>query len=109
MKELYSRPLSDEARAKLIDFVEAYLNTLLVAEVDEKMDIAKQKAMEVLGTDIDIAIFGATFVATLTMGEVTKGIQSGRWSPRVGAELLVEAIEVGRVIDASGRPGITPQ
>ena len=42
--ELYSRPLSDAARAALVDFVAAYAESMTTQLVDEKAEAAKQKA-----------------------------------------------------------------
>ena len=41
--ELYSRPLSEEARAKLIAFVEAYLFTLATDRADKRMRRANRQ------------------------------------------------------------------
>lgn len=60
--ELYSRKLSPEARAKLIDFLAAYIDTIAVERADARADIAKAKAIELLGTDIDILVFITTIM-----------------------------------------------
>ncbi len=106
MTELYSKSLSPEAKQKLIDFIQAYIETLMVAEVDEKAEIAKAKAIEVLKTDIDILVFITTLLsfyeeAILLIREVERK----RISSKEAAKLIVEIAEKARQMDKSRRPG----
>ena len=98
--ELYSRPLSPEIKAKLIEFIEAYIETLTVREVDERAEIAKKKAIEVLNTDIDILVFVTTLITLIQAFPLL-----GRLTKRELAELVVETAEKARERDKSFRPG----
>jgi len=63
LNELYSRSLSGDARAKLIDWIEAYVVSLQSSYADARAETAKQKAIELLrDTDIDILVFVTTIV-----------------------------------------------
>lgn len=98
--ELYSRPLSPEAKEKLIEFIEAFIETLNVAEVDEKAELAKEKAIAVLNTDIDIVAFVTTSLTLLQTFPLVKGL-----TPRQVAGYVVELSEKARELDKSFRPG----
>ena len=93
MTHLYSRPLSPEAKGKLCEFVEAYLETLAVREVDEKAEIAKAKAIEVLETDIDIALFGIAILLIFGESTIAYAVQARTLTVGHAAELLVHIIE----------------
>jgi len=61
MNEPYSRPLSERARALLVDWIETYLVSLQSSTADRKAELSKQKAIELLSTtDIDILVFITT-------------------------------------------------
>ncbi len=105
MAEFYSRPLSSEARSKLIDFIQAYIESMVVTEVDEKAEIAKTKAIEVLQTDIDILIF----VVTLTFFykeafPLVEAVRKRMISSRKVAGLIVKIIEKVHQTDMLFRP-----
>jgi hypothetical protein len=102
-KELYSRDLSSDAKEKLIDFLEAYIETLLVAEVDEKAEVAKEKAVEVLKTDIDILNFVNLLWSVRGQLSTIVDVKDNRMSPRAAAKLLVEIFDKARIIDKSLR------
>jgi len=105
MAEFYSRPLSPEARRKLIDFIQAYIESMVVTEVDEKAEIAKAKAIEVLQTDIDILVF---VVALLSLYQeavlLVEEARKEKISSREAAELIVTITEKARQMDILGRP-----
>ncbi len=105
MTELYSRSLSPEARSGLIDFVEAYIETVTVSEVDEKAETAKIKAIEVLNTDIDILVFITTIASFYGEIDLVEKSILKKISPRKAAELIVEITERAHQIDKSSRPG----
>ena len=102
-KELYSRDLSPEAKKRLIDFLEAYIETLLVKEVDERAEVAKKKAIEALNTDIDIFNF-VTILWTLREHlSLIVDVINKRSTSRVAAKLLVEMFDEGRKLDKALR------
>jgi len=101
--ELFSRPLSPEAKAKLIDFIQAYIETLIIAEVDEKAEIAKKKAIEVLNTDIDILVFATTIMALYQADPFINQVKQGVMTSRQVAELVVEISEEARKEDKAFR------
>lgn len=103
MPELFSKPLSPEAKEKLTDFVEAYIETLVVVEVDKKADIAKKKAIDVLGTDIDILAFATTLMTIYKVGPFIIGVQQGKFTARKVAAMVVELAEKAREEDREWR------
>ena len=106
MTELYSRPLSPEAELKLIDFIQAYIETLMVAEVDEKAEIAKTKAIEVLKTDIDILVFITTLLSFYEVAiSLINKVKRETLNSKEAAELIVEIAEKARQMDKARRPG----
>ena len=105
MTELYSRPLSPEARQKLIEFLQAYLETLMVSEVDEKAEIAKAKAIEALKTDIDILVFVTTFMVLSKAANFIQGFIDERRTSEDVAKIIVAITEEGLKSDKSKRPG----
>ena len=106
MAELYSRPLSPEAKLKLIDFIQAYIETMMVAEVDEKAEIAKTKAIEVLKTDIDILVFITTLLSFYEVAiSLINKVERKTLSSKEAAELIVEIAEKARQMDKARRPG----
>ncbi len=108
MGELYSRPLSSEARLKLIDFLQAYLGTLAVSEVDEKAEIAKAKAIEALKTDIDILTFVTVFMILPQAAPFIQDFIEERRTSQEVAKLIVAITEEAQKIDKSTRPGGNP-
>jgi len=102
----YSRPLSLEAKAGLINFLEALLETLIIEEVSEKDQIAKDKAIEALQTDLDITLLMSAFlmVAGFGLTMFQPRISSGEMTTREAAERLVGMIVVARAVDISKRP-----
>ncbi len=62
--ELYSRPLSQEARGALVDFLEAYIESMKTQRADWRAEEAKGKGIKLLQTDIDILVF-VTTIATM--------------------------------------------
>jgi len=108
MSELYSRPLSSEARLKLIDFLQAYLEILAVSEVDEKAEIAKAKAIEALKTDIDILTFVTVFMVLPQAASFIQEFIEGRRTSQEVAKLIVAITEEGQKMDKSTRPGGNP-
>ena len=108
MVELYSRPLSPGARSKLIEFMQAYLATLAVSEVDEKAEIAKAKAMEVLKTDIDILTFVTVFMILPQAAMFIQDFIEGRRSSKEVAKLIIKITEEAQKADKSTRPGGNP-
>ena len=105
MSELYSRPLSYEAKKALIEFIAAYIESLIVAEVDEKAEIAKQKAIEALKTDIDILAFATTLAFPVLTPELIQEVIEGKRTAEMAAIEMVEITETARKIDRSHRPG----
>ena len=104
--ELYSRPLSEAAREALIDFVTAYAESMTTALVDEKAEIAKQKAIACLQTDIDILVFVAT-VSAMFQGSgkaLLLQMMHGLATPREAAQTIVQIMERAIAIDKAGRP-----
>lgn len=104
-EEIYSRALSPEARRALIEFFEAYLESMKTQKVDEKAEIAKAKAIEALKTDIDILVFVAAIAAmhspqgiSLMMEAVT-----GRMSSGQVATFIADITERGRLRDKQSR------
>ena len=97
--ELFSKPLSPEAKEKLIEFVQAYIESLIVAEVDEKAEIAKKKAIETLNTDIDILVFVTTLIALYQAFPFIDGISRGIFTSKQVAKLVVEISEKAREKD----------
>ncbi len=102
-KELYSRDLSTEAKEKLIDFLEAYIKTLLVQEVDEKAETAKKKAIEVLNTDIDILNFVNLLWSIRVQLSKIVDVKDNKISSRAAAKLLVEIFDEARKLDKALR------
>ena len=103
---LYSRPLSQEARAALVEFVAAYLTSLHTQVVDEHAEIAKQKALACLQTDIDILVFVVT-IATMHSDQGRALMLTSFHEilePRDAAEAIVEIMEKAIAIDKSRRP-----
>jgi len=101
---LYSRPLSKAARESLIDFVDRYLKTLSSRRTDGLAEEAKEAAIRLLKTDIDIALLGVTFATVL--GQRPGLLTSRSASTRELATRLVHIVEVAREIDIIGRPPI---
>lgn len=102
-KELYSRDLSTEAKEKLIDFVEAYIETLIVDEVDERAEVAKNKAIEVLNTDIDILNFVTVLWTLRKKTSIIIDVKRKTLVSRVAAKILVETFEESRRLDKALR------
>ena len=93
MAELYSRPLSPEAKIKLIDFIQSYTETLMVAEVDEKAEMAKAKAIEVFKTDIDILVFITTLLSFYEEAiPLIDKIERKQLSSKEAAKLIVDCL-----------------
>lgn len=108
MPELYSKPLSPEARKKFVDFLEAYFESARVATIDEKAEIAKQKAIALLQTDIDILMFVTILLIIKETGMIiTRSIERGTPSRKI-AEDIMRLTELARRIDKFGRPGGNP-
>lgn len=105
MPELFSKPLSPEAKEKLTDFVEAYIETLIVAEVDEKADIAKKKAIDVLETDIDVLAFATTLMAIYQSEPFIRMVEKGTLTAKKVAKMIVEISEKSREKDRTWRIG----
>jgi hypothetical protein len=101
----YSRELSPEARNSLVDFVEAYLDSLKSQRADRKAEIAKTKAQAVLETDIDIL----NFVTLIAIMHSPSGVDlmmqavTGPATSRKIATMLVGIFEEGRRQDISSR------
>ena len=102
-KELYSRDLSPEAKERLIAFVEAYIETLIVDEVDERAELAKKKAIEVLNTDIDILNFVTVLWTLRVEALIIIDVKRGVLTSRVAAETLVKTFEESRKLDKALR------
>lgn len=105
MAELYSRPLSPDAKRKLTGFLEAYLESLKVAEVGEKAEVAKRKAIECLETDIDILAFVTTLWMIRLAIPIVDEFTRGRITSRDAAVRIVAIAELARKVDKSERPG----
>ena len=105
MAEFYSKSLSPEAKSKLIDFIRAYTDTLLVAEVDTQAEVAKAKAIEVLKTDIDILVFITTAMTFFQAIPMMYEVINGKLTSRQLAEQVVELAEKARQADKSFRLG----
>lgn len=105
MNEPYSRSLSVAARAALVDFLEAYLESLKTIVADNLAEIAKQKAQVVLNTDIDILIFVSVSAMLYTPSVVplVTLTTSGKIQCRELAESLVTIFEQARRIDIQGK------
>jgi len=103
--EFYSRPLSPDAKAKLTDFLEVYLESLTVAEVDERAEVAKRKAIECLQTDIDILAFVTTTWTIITAFPIVNEMMAGKITSRDAAVRIVAIAELARKKDKSERPG----
>ena len=104
--ELYSRPLSDAARAALVDFVTAYAESMTTQLVDEKAEAAKQKAIACLQTDIDILVF-LTTISTMHQGSgkaLLLQMMHGITTPRNAPTTIVTIMERAIAIDKAGRP-----
>ena len=95
----FSTPLSEEAKKRLIEFIAAYIETLKVVEIDEKVDIAKQKAIEVLQTDIDIWSFGTIFLIIFNLVPTECDITT--LNSKKFAEIVVEAFKQARALHKS--------
>ncbi|MBI3305124.1 hypothetical protein HYZ80_02280 [Candidatus Parcubacteria bacterium] len=103
--EAYSRSLSTEAKAKLIEFIEACIESLRKQVVDETNDLAKAKGRAVLATDIDLVSFLTTIAAMYSdagIRLVEQALTDGS-TQRAIAELIVEVSELGRAQDKSRR------
>ena len=105
MRELYSRPLSPKARSKLIEFLQAYLETLAVSEVDERAEIAKKKAMEVLKTDIDILTLVTVFMVIPPAATLIQDFIEKRRTSLEVARAIIAITEAAQKSDKSSRPG----
>lgn len=104
-EELYSRPLSREARRAMIEFIESYLESMGTSKVDEKAELAKEKALEALNTDIDILVFAMT-LASMYSKEGTillRRVLAGTLTSREAARLFVDIAEKSRQIDKGMR------
>ena len=103
--DAYSRPLSPEAKAKLIDFVEQYIRSLQSEYVDKQADIAKAKALEVLQTDIDILVFIDTIniLYSRPVIELVEACLARVIEPLEIAVTVVEISEAGHKIDKRKR------
>ncbi len=108
MGELYSRPLSLEARTKLTEFLMAYLETLAVSQVDEKAEIAKTKAVECLKTDIDILVFVMVFIILPQASPLIDDFLRKRRTSQEVAQLIITITEKAIKADKSFRPGGSP-
>ena len=99
--ELYSRPLSEEARAKLIAFVEAYLFTLATERADTVADRAKARAIELLRSDVDIAVFGNACAMLLQPSTLDMIAQSEKRGLSAGsiAKVFVRILEEAHEAD----------
>jgi len=102
----YSRPLSDTARMALVEFVTAYAESMTTQLVDEKAEIAKQKAIVCLQTDIDILVFVTTTTTMMSGSGKALMLQMlhGLTSPREAARAIVNIVVAGIAIDKAGRP-----
>lgn len=105
MAELYSRPLSPEAKLKLTDFIQAYIESMVVAEVDERAEIAKKKAIEALNTDIDILVFVTTLMTMYQAAHLIYEVTRGNLTSKEVAAQVVEIADRARKMDKSFRPG----
>ena len=103
--ELYSRPLSPGARLKLTEFIQAYIESMVVAEVDERAEIAKKKAIEALNTDIDILVFVTTLMTLYQAASFVSDIIKGKLTSKEVAEQVVDIAERARRADKLFRPG----
>ena len=105
-QEYYSRPLTDGARVALVDFVAAYAESMTTQLVDEKAELAKQKAIACLETDIDILVFVTTLTTMLSGSGKALLLQmmQGQASPRDTAALIVQIMEKALAFDKGRRP-----
>jgi hypothetical protein len=104
--EKYSRPLSDAARAALVDFIAIYAESMASTLVDEKAEEAKRKAIVCLQTDIDILVF-VTTISMMLQGSgkaLLLQMMHGLTTPRGAATTIVQIVERAIVIDKAGRP-----
>ena len=103
---LYSRPLSRTARATLVDFVTSYIESLHAQAVDGRAEVAKQKALACLQTDIDILVFIVT-IATMHSDQGRALLLTtfhDLMLPREAADAIVGIMETAIAIDKSKRP-----
>ena len=103
--ELYSRPLSGEARSKLVHFMEAYLSTLWAERADDAAVIAKARAIETLHTDIDILVFANTIsiIHTPAVATLLTRVREARTPLRELATILVDISEKAHQADKRTR------
>jgi len=103
---LYSTPLSEAAKTRLIDFVEAYIESLKTEAVDVRAEIAKKKAVSVLNnTDIDILFFVNTINIMYSQPglELVLSAMNGLMSSRDIAIALVDIANQAHIIDKRNR------
>lgn len=104
MDELYSRPLSHEARAALVAFIEADVLSLRSQKADAAAEHAKQLAAATLATDIDILVFTIAVRTIYISHELLRSAVIGRTTPQDFAAAVVRITEEARSVDIQQRP-----
>lgn len=102
---MISKPLSPEARTALLEFTEAYIDTLMETEVNLLSDIAKAHAIALLNTDIDILVVGNTLTMLQHKGVVVilLMVQQKLMTSKDAAVRIVEISEVAHEHDRTRR------
>jgi len=105
MNEMYSRPLSKEAREKLTDWIESYIVTLTGTHADHRAEVSKRKAIEALQTDIDILVFVMAIAVLFTepVAILIRTAVIGNMDPRAAASTIVEGLGESLRIDKQMR------
>ncbi len=106
MSDVLSKPLSGEAKEKLVQFVEVAINSLRGQKFSETSNqAAKTKCIECLQTDIDMAMVFVTISSVYSPWgqKLVKSALDGLVSARNTAEIIVGIIEKSRAIDLSSR------
>lgn len=99
---MISTSLSPEARRELINFVEAYIDTLLQDRVNLLADIAKAQAIAALRTDIDILVFVDT-VSRIKNTRWVRRVAQGEMTSREAAIAIVELSDLAHKVEAASR------
>lgn len=94
-----SVPLSQPARATLLDFLEAYLESLRASTADAQAERAKQLAQSCLATDIDILAFVTTLQILMIATPLVASMLAGERSSRQTAAEIVDLAEAARAAD----------
>ena len=106
MNEFLSRSLSDPARKALVEWVEAYLESLMVGTADQRAEVAKQKAIHLLAdTDIDILFFVTTIAVMHGPSGllIIEGAVGKLFPPAQAAHDIVKIMELGFKLDKQRR------